>query len=268
MWRIKDKFLQFKWKGILDEFFLMNARNHRKLCVIDDQVGWVGSANISLSHASWRETMIRVTGSSVTKISEGFLWLWDRSKEGFFKRKVKIFNDNFVSHNFSPANKRKVHAFRIGLINSAQRHVRVINPYFIPPYNLLLPLLRARKRGVEVEILTSQQPDYFFVLWFVRSYYNVLLKKKIKIYEMKDKFLHSKVLIVDDKAVVGSSNYNYRSFDSDLEIDLLVTQPETIDCLKRHWHEDLKNAHQITKIKTHEVWKRLLKFLNPLKKYS
>ena len=65
------------------------------------------------------------------------------------------------------------------LINQAKDVIQIINPYFIPPMLLLIPLLKAARRGVKVELLTSGVPDICFVGWFSRNYYNLLIKRKI-----------------------------------------------------------------------------------------
>lgn len=266
--KIKTSIINLEWQGILSEILAMNSRNHRKICVIDNEIGWVGSANISLNYADWRETMIRVSGPNVIKIKEGFDWLWDRVDENFLQRKVKDLGNHLVYHNLNPLNKEDSQPIRIQFINLAKKKIRLVNPYFIPPYSLLLPLLSARERGVEVEILTSKKSDYFFTRWFARSYYQILLKNGVKIYERKAKFIHAKVLIADDKAIIGTSNYNHRSLNSDLEIDILVDHIDTIKCLISKWHEDILDSDLILEVTDTTLWKRFLKLLNPLKKLS
>jgi cardiolipin synthase len=266
--RIKESLTNLEWHGVLTEILSMNSRNHRKICLIDSDIGWVGSANIGLNYADWGETMIRVSGPNVTKIKEGFDWMWNRVNEGFFQRKVKDLGNHLVFHSLNPLSKPENPPFRIQFINSALKKIRLVNPYFIPPYTLLLPLLNARQRGVDVEILTSKKSDYFFTRWFARSYYQVLLKHGVKIYERKSKFIHSKVLIVDNQAIVGTSNYNHRSVNSDLEIDILVDHIDTIKCLISKWNEDLQESDLILEVSDTVLWKKFIKLLNPLKKLS
>lgn len=266
--RLKISLGKFEWQRILNDVLSMNSRNHRKLCLIDNKIGWVGSANISVNYAEWRETMIRVSGENVSKISEGFEWLWRRVDQSFIQRKVKDIGNHLVYHNLSPLNKKEPQSFRVHFINSATKSIKLINPYFIPPYSLLLPLLNARQRGVDVSILTSKKTDYFFTRWFAQSYYQVLLKQGVKIYEQKTKFMHSKVLIVDDKAMIGTSNYNHRSLNSDMEIDLLVDHIDTINRLVAKWDEDIRESDLILDTSDTTLWKSFIRLLNPLKKIS
>lgn len=85
---------------------------------------------------------------------------------------------------------------------------------------------------------------------------------------MENRFLHSKVMIVDHKAIIGTSNYNYRSFRWDLEIDLLVDKPSTLVQLNKRYYQDLKQSKEVTKTKLSSLWKKFLGWLNPLKKIS
>lgn len=257
------------WSKIGDLFVKMNRRNHRKIILIDERISWVGSANISDEYLSWRETMVRVTGSGVKDVFKGFTWVWDCATNGDKKNLLKQnFITDRVCHSFTWFNSYKVSRFKIKLLNKAKNEIRVINPYFIPPYRLLIPLLKAQKRGVKVTLLTSKLTDVFFVRWFARSYYQLLIRKGIKVYEMEKKFLHSKIMIIDHQAVIGTSNYNYRSFRWDLEIDLLVDKPQTLIQLNKRYYEDLKQSKEVPKIKFSYLWTKFLKWLNPLKKIS
>ena len=269
-YRLQQHILRFKWNKIFKLFNHMNRRNHRKVVVIDSTVAWVGSANISDSYLNWRETMIRVTGINVSEIIAGFRWMWTCSTvkmKGRMRPQINFCPT--VCHNFTWLNQSKVRRFKISLLRQAKSSIKISNPYFIPPYHLLIPLLKARKRGVEVTLITSKVNDVFFVKWFCQSYYKTLLHFGIKVYERREKFLHSKILMVDDKrAIVGTSNYNYRSVHWDLEIDLLVNKSETLKSLNKKWEEDLSESDQIIKPSMNFILSWILKRASALRKIS
>jgi len=235
----------FKIKSAINLIFQMNQRNHRKIVVIDNSIAWVGSANVSQTYVTWRETMIRVTGPQVNLITRGFEWVWNSSftfKKHKFRQNL---SNSSVCHSFSWKNKRKIRRFRLKLLDEATQSIKIVNPYFVPPYHFLRAILDARKRGVEVSILTTEINDLFFVRWFCRSYYNVLIKNGVRIYERQERVLHSKLIITEHQAVVGTSNYNYRSIDIDLEIDIIVNKKNTLDELNEQWKKDVQYSKEI-----------------------
>lgn len=266
--KFKRHLLSFQFKKALHLIYNMNRRNHRKIVVIDDHVGWVGSLNISSKYVDWRETMVRVSGENVLQILQGFEWVW-KYASGYKRNKFKQPPHNsLVCHTLLWRNKRRVKKFRLNFLNQAKEHIHIINPYFIPPYLFLKALLNAKKRGVKVSIVTTKITDVFFVKWFSRSYYNLLLRSGIEIFEREDKVLHSKVIICDDRAIIGTSNYNYRSLNLDLEIDIIVNKPHTLMALKEQWKEDIAHSSKITKAPHSKVANFFLKVLNNLKKNS
>lgn len=266
--KLSKLIFSFQIKKSMNLFSKMNRRNHRKTLIIDNYLAWVGSANISKDYQKWRETMIRVSGENVSLISEGFNWVWDcssQSKKVFFKH--HIYNQ-LVCNAFSWKNKIRVRKFRLNLINDAQEYIKIINPYFVPPFHFLIALLRAKKRGVEVSLLTTEMTDLFFVRWFSQSYYKILLKNGIKIYERKSTVLHSKVIITNSKAIIGTSNYNYRSINLDLEIDIIVNQKETLKTLNLQWDEDVSKSIQIISVPHSSLFNYVLKFISIIRQNS
>lgn len=261
--------LSFRWGRLGKLLFQMNKRNHRKVVVLDGETAWVGSANLSLSYKDWRETMVRLKGPGIETIIKGFHWVWKCACRGK-RRRVQALDyvSGNVCHTFTWLNQWKTRGFKINLIKQARREIKLINPYFIPPYHLLIALLRARRRGVEVSVMTSNETDIFFVPWFSRMYYNILIKRGVRVYERKKRFLHSKILIADEQAVVGTSNYNYRSVHWDLEIDVLVNHPQTIQKLNETWQEDLSESVEVKTVSHNWLMRKLLKWLGPLRRVS
>jgi len=234
----------------------MNRRDHRKICVVDGRGAWVGSANVSARHANWRETAVYVEGPDVSLIAKSYDWVWHRSKpRRQFSFRVFPEDSERVNSGYGWSAKRKDNRFRRDLIERASSRVRLVNPYFIPPLNFLLPLLRACRDGVRVEIMLPKTSDYRIIEWISRTYFEILLRDGAVLYEYGPGMLHSKILIADDAAIVGSSNYNFRSFYHDLELDILVDHPETIQALSGQWDEDLKRSVKVDlETVTRKIW--------------
>lgn len=244
--RVLRAFRRLRFREISREVVNMNRRDHRKIGVVDGRGAWLGSANVSARHAQWRETAVYVEGPDVSLIAQSFDWVWHRSKpQRHFSFRFFPADSDHVNSGYGWSAKRKDNRFRRQLIDRAERRVRLINPYFIPPLNFLLPLLRACRDGIRVEIMLPKTSDYRIIEWISRTYYEILLRDGAILYEYEAGMLHSKILIVDDAAIIGSSNYNFRSFYHDLELDILVDHPETIRSLSDQWKLDLERSRVV-----------------------
>lgn len=259
-WFIKTGLLLLfmKWDKVKLYILNMNHRNHRKTVVFDRKLMMTGSANISQAHTHWRETMIEVSGTDVLYVVDKFDEVWDTASN--FKAYPIIIKEKYKSNNLECYLK----VSRVDLINHAKGSIKVVTPYFLPPYFLLLPLIRAAQRGVKVEFMVSKKCDVFFVSWFSKYYYRLLINQNISVYENKYKFLHTKVMIIDDQAIIGSSNCNYRSLKLDLELDILVKNPETLAKLNMYWKDDFDLSEPMLKPLLSK-WRKVFKWLDILK---
>lgn len=239
-WVIKTiiSIFHMNWDEVKLYFISMNHRDHRKIAVFDNKLLMIGSANISQSHSNWREIMVEVSGDNINCVIDKFNEVWSKSSN-FSKKTFKLYNNIRTRHQYKVS--------RIDLINKSKNLIKMVNPYFIPPYSLLAPLIRASRRGVKVEFMISKKCDVMLMSWFYRQYYKLLIYRNIDIYEHQSKFLHTKIMIIDDQAIVGSSNYNYRSVNLDLELDILVKSPEVLKKLNNYWTEDLILSKLISK---------------------
>ncbi len=260
-------FRKFAYKNQRSELFfsktirllgVINRRNHRKTCVIDRKIAYIGSYNVSTRHLShyyeklaWRDTGIRVEGPAIRVIRKLFLFSW-YGRRGW-SMPVKRFFAGLSSVSKMPLRFNMTRKFRrrfyrdlLKRISVAKEHVWITNAYFVPHRTFISVLRKAAIRGVDVRVLLPKTSDIFFMPWIARSYYYGLLKNQIQIYEYQSSFLHAKSLIVDDYAFVGSSNLNYRSLYHDLELDIVLTQPKSREILEDQFRKDLSFAEEVT----------------------
>lgn len=228
----------------------IDLRNHRKIVVIDGQVGYTGSQNLiepgynrKKSHQlgrEWVEVMARCTGPVVAGLNVAFAADWlmesDTTLEEDLRRvpaaKVEP-HDGGVQTQVVPsgpgyATENNLRLFNT-LIYAAQERVRIVTPYFVPDDTLLYAVTIAVQQGVEVELFVSEQSDQFMVSHAQQSYYRALLEAGVKIYRYPvPDILHAKILTVDGEiGVFGSSNMDMRSFSLNLEISVMVLGEET-----------------------------------------
>ena len=205
-----------------------NTRDHRKICVIDGNVGFTGGINLAdeyingyEKHGHWKDTAILLKGEAVFSLTTMFLSMWDYliKKEGedyaaYYPDSwdenaqgiVQPFADN-------PLDDEAVgETVYLNLINKAIRYVYITTPYLILSNEMVTAMNTAAKSGVDVRIITPHVPDKWYVHAVSRSYYEMLVEAGVKIYEYTPGFVHAKTFVVDDEyAVVGTINLDYRS---------------------------------------------------------
>ena len=205
-----------------------NYRDHRKICVIDGNVGFTGGINLAdeyingyEKHGHWKDTAILLKGEAVFSLTTMFLSMWDYliKKEGedyaaYYPDSwdenaqgiVQPFADN-------PLDDEAVgETVYLNLINKAKRYVYITTPYLILSNEMVTAMNTAAKSGVDVRIITPHVPDKWYVHAVSRSYYEMLVEAGVKIYEYTPGFVHAKTFVVDDEyAVVGTINLDYRS---------------------------------------------------------
>jgi cardiolipin synthase len=130
-------------------------------------------------------------------------------------------------------------------MRSAQKRVWITTAYFAPSHGLLRALESAVDNGADVRILVPRNSDIFFMPWVTRAYYSRLLKRGVKIYEYLPRFLHAKSAVIDDWALVGTTNLNRRSFAHDFEIDVVLSKVGSVEELATQFLVDLNSSEQI-----------------------
>ncbi len=227
----------------------INRRNHRKLCIIDREIAWLGSFNITADHYnqqsqketfSWHDTCLRTGGETAGILLENFEQVWSRKGEN---RRTR--SRQFLA--FSAIKDRKQSAIeRIDTLAAAQSRIFITNAYFNPSNRVLRVLRKAARRGVRIRVIVPACSDIFFFPSLSRTYYADLLNAGIRVFEYQKSVLHSKTMLIDDAVLVGSTNLNYRSFIHDLELDALIYEARVVSQLEQRFAHDLESCVEIT----------------------
>ncbi|MDQ1123497.1 cardiolipin synthase [Microbacterium trichothecenolyticum] len=219
-----------------------DLRNHRKLLVIDGDVAYMGSQNVTDSSYNlrknirrglhWVDLMVRVEGPVVASINAVFLSDWYSETDETLRDEIDLFSVTTgpgdldcqivpSGPGFDFQNNLKLF---LGLLFAARERIIIVSPYFVPDEALLLAITTACQRGVHVELFVSEEGDQAMVYHAQRSYYEALLRAGVVIWMYRKPYiLHSKSVTIDDEvAVIGSSNMDMRSFGLNLEVSMLV----------------------------------------------
>ncbi|MEK5169753.1 MULTISPECIES: cardiolipin synthase [Staphylococcus] len=246
--------------------FRMNNRNHRKIIIIDGQVGYVGGFNIGDDYLGlgklgyWRDTHLRVQGDSIDALQLRFILDWNSQAhrpqfeydQKYFPKKTGEKGDKALQIASSgPA--FDLHQIEYGytkMIMSARKSIYLQSPYFIPDQSYINALKMAANSGVDVNLMIPCKPDHPFVYWATFSNAADLLDSGVKIYTYQNGFIHSKILMIDDEvSSVGSANMDFRSFELNFEINAFVYDKEIAQQLRHAFEEDVKKSKLLTKEK-------------------
>ena len=246
--------------------FFLNNRDHRKITVIDGQIGYTGGYNLADEYfhivspfGFWKDTGIRLQGDAVRSLTLEFLEMWNsvRSKTGndtefdqylpeiTYEAKEQGFVQPYADR---PMDEEQVgEGVYISLAETAQRYVWYVTPYLILTDEMTHALCLAAKRGVDVRIITPGIPDKKIVYQATRSYYHALAKGGVRIYEYVPGFCHCKMCVSDDNiAVCGTINLDYRSLYHHFENSCLYYGNQAVKDMKKDFDEMLSVSRNIT----------------------
>ncbi|MDA9470680.1 cardiolipin synthase [Enterococcus sp. 5H] len=251
----------------------VNWRNHRKVIVIDGKIGFAGGLNVGNEYlgitpkfSHWRDTHLKITGPLVNQLQETFLydWLYMKNTSGsasqfmsetYFSDAAVGSDEGQVVYGGPYDSERVVRDVLFNMIDSAKEKISIASPYFVPDDELLALLRRAARNGIQVEIIIPGKGDRKLSYYGNDYYIESLLSAGIHVYKYDDTaFIHCKVMIVDDQiATIGSTNFDIRSFDINHEISVILYSGQAIQTLVTNFNTDRSNAKQITE---HELLQR------------
>lgn len=239
----------------------INWRNHRKIVVIDGAIGYIGGMNIADRYItggrfkSWRDTHIRIAGPAASSLQYSFAVDWAfmgqslieeppvtpvPADAGVQQTGIQVITSGPVSQ------WNNIALVFLKAIHTARKRVFIQTPYFLPTESMLKALQSASLSGVDVRIMIPRQPDSVLLKYGSNSYVQECLQAGIKFYLYETGMLHSKTLIIDnDFASVGSTNFDFRSFEHNFEGNVLIYSETVNSKLRNIFTNDLKNCSRI-----------------------
>jgi cardiolipin synthase len=240
---------------------LLNFRSHRKIAVIDGTIGFVGGINVTDTENDrlnpetyFRDLHTRLEGDAVGWMQRVFLEDWHYSTEktptgdAYFpplkpgKYAVQLMPSG-------PDNScEPIHRACLTAIHTADERVWLSTPYFVPTEPARYALTSAAMRGLDVRVMLPKKSDSHLVDLAARSYFDELLRVGVRVFEYQPRMLHSKVLVVDDCfAILGSANFDSRSFRTNFEISMAIHEEEIVQELEKVWNIDMAESIELKK---------------------
>lgn len=254
----------------------LNLRSHRKIVVVDGRIAFTGGINItdeqddSLRKDAYRDLHLRLEGEIVRSVQQVFVEDWayasGQGQEHLAGTRLwphgeplpgKIAAQALVSG--PDSSWEAIHRAHVAAIHEARNRVWLATPYFVPGEAARMALTSAALGGLDVRLLVPKMSDSRLVTWAARSYYGELLDAGVKIYEYGPRMLHSKALLCDDNLViVGSANFDHRSFRLNFELSMLFRDHGLAGTLARLLEGEFDLSQPVVLRKQRSLWRERL----------
>ncbi|MFH6605100.1 cardiolipin synthase [Maribacter algicola] len=241
----------------------VNYRDHRKIVVIDGNIGYVGGINLDKKYDNslknkrfWRDTHLRIEGSAAGSLQAAFLLSWNfvskqevEIEEVWFPRsepKTKAPTAVQIAASGPDTDWANIMEAFFCAITSARKCIYISSPYFMPNAQILTALTTASRSGVDVRIIIPKVSDSWPAQYATDSYIEELEHSGVQMYRYKKGFVHAKTLVIDDVfSSIGTANMDYRSFALNFEINALIYDKEVNRQMKRIFEKDLEECEEI-----------------------
>lgn len=241
----------------------MNFRDHQKIIIIDGNIGYTGGFNIADEYANlierfgvWKDAGVRIIGDAVWGLTVTFMEMWS----------VSAYQQTIDMERYHPVAEFQesdmyCHVLRDGpalgtksflgsiykqMINYAGKIMYIMTPYLVLEDSLIQSMIEAKRRGVDVRIITPNIPDKKHVKWLTEYNYGNLLAYGIRIYEYTPGFIHSKVVISEHCAIVGTINMDYRSFYLHYENGVWIYDKKFLEAVRSDFAKTFAESREIT----------------------
>jgi len=271
--------------------FFLNNRDHRKITVIDGEVGFTGGYNLANEYFNitspfgrWKDTGIKLTGDAVRSLTLMFLEMWNAVKDGDkddsnYAKYLKPSYENYEAsekgvvqpYADSPMDNEHVgEEVYISIVEKAERYVYFMTPYLILTDEMTHALCLAAKRGVDVRIITPGIPDKKLIYSVTRSFYSNLVVDGVRIYEWTPGFLHAKMCVCDDRmATCGTINLDYRSLYHHFENGCFMYGCGAVGDIRSDFERTFRESQEVTDLykdrkTTTRLWQLILRLFAEL----
>jgi len=233
------------------------GRDHRKILVVDDTVGFVGGYNIGEAYATeWRDTHVRITGPGVWDLKRAFADFWNlhrrrvlgQSRRPLLLETTAAWEPTIRFHRNVPRLWMfPIRGMYLEAINRASHNIWMTHAYFLPDEDFVHALKAAAERGVDVRILLPLKSNHIVADWASRGFYGQLLDAGVRIFRFKDAMVHAKTATIDHTwTTVGTANIDRLSLTGNYEINVEVIDESLAGIMEEIFETDLSNSLELT----------------------
>lgn len=237
-------------------FYTLQARNHRKVTIIDGKIGYLGGYNIGNEYigghkklSPWRDYHLKLSGGSVQDLQNVFLVDWKEAAKEDLRKHPVYFCDNgtgTAEHQLVPTSGFLLEETCLELLKTAKDRIIIGSPYFIPSKKLFAELLACLGRGVSLTIIVPGIADHPLVQEGSYRYLRRLIKEGARVYQYLNGFYHAKTLLVDDTVCdIGTANFDKRSLFLNSEINCYMYGAEQISEASAILENDINASREL-----------------------
>jgi cardiolipin synthase A/B len=231
------------------------GRDHRKILVVDDRVGFVGGYNVGSAYATeWRDTHVRITGPGIFDLKRAFADFWNlnrRPRHGnrpLLLETVADWEPRIRVHRNVPRQWMfPIRSMYMEAINRASHHIWMTHAYFIPDDDMVHAIEQAARRGVDVRLLVPATSNHVVADWLSRGFYGELLAAGVRIFRFTGAMVHAKTATIDGSwSTVGTANIDRLSMTGNYEVNVEFIDPAMAARMERIYRTDLSNSQELT----------------------
>jgi cardiolipin synthase len=255
------------------------GRDHRKILVVDESIGFLGGYNIGAAYATeWRDTHVRITGPGVWDLKRAFADFWNLNRRRRFRSSERpllletasTWEPKIRFHRNVPRLWMfPIRSMYIEAIARASTNVWMTTAYFLPDPDFAEALTGAARRGVDVRVLIPAKSNHVVSDWISRGYFSQLLDAGVKVLRYRDAMVHAKTATIDGTwTTVGTANIDRLSLTGNYEINVEVIDEGLAGALEEIFRADESNCLELTKAEweARDIYRRFTEFvLNPLR---
>lgn len=249
---------------------LLNLRTHRKIVVVDGRLGFAGGVNLTDQQDerrrpdAFRDLHLRIEGEAVHGLQAVFIedWMYATRRPLVQHGLFPTLPPGELAAQWLPSGPdnrwEPIHRVLVQAIHDASERLWLVTPYFVPTESARIALTSAALRGVDVRLLVPRRADTWLVTLASRSFFDELLRAGVRVYEYLPRMLHTKAMLVDDGlCVLGSANFDERSFRLNFELCVALHGRAPAAALATILQADLAQAREVTRPRGLSFWHRL-----------
>jgi cardiolipin synthase len=255
------------------------GRDHRKILVVDDAIGFVGGYNIGEAYATeWRDTHVRITGPAVWDLKRAFADFWNLNRRRRFRpserplllETASTWEPTIRFHRNVPRLWMfPIRAMYLEAITRASKNIWLTTAYFLPDPDFAQALMDAARRGVDVRVLIPAKSNHVVSDWISRGYFSQLLHAGVKVLRYRDTMVHAKTATIDGTwTTVGTANIDRLSLTGNYEINVEIIDSKLAGALEDVFRVDESHCLELTEAEweARDIYRRFTEFvLNPLR---
>lgn len=248
----------------------VNLRSHRKIAIIDERVGYTGGINIgdeeneALDASAFHDLHMRLEGDAVRLLHTVFIddWMYatesdevasqhDRQPKAAEQGPIRA----QVVSSGPDSTWEAIHRVQVGAIHAAKRRIWMATPYFVPGEAAMMALTSAAFAGLDVRVMVPKRSDSMLNTLAARSYFDRLVSAGVQVHEYGPRMLHTKALLIDDHlSIIGTANFDNRSFRLNYEVAILFDDADVARSLEAQLEDDLQHAVRVRGDRARPLW--------------